>query len=154
MSKITVLPEELSNRIAAGEVVERPASVVKELFENAVDAGANIVTVEIERAGSRLIRVTDNGSGMDENDAMLCFSPHATSKIKSAEDIERITTLGFRGEALPSIASVSKLTLKTRPADTPEGLEIELEGGKVIDKKPAGMAPGTSFSGGFRRQEG
>ena len=146
MSKITVLPEELSNRIAAGEVVERPASVVKELFENAVDAGADIVTVEIERAGSRLIRITDNGSGMDENDAMLCFSPHATSKIKSAEDIERITTLGFRGEALPSIASVAKLTLKTRPADTPEGLEIELEGGKVIDKRPAGMAPGTSFS--------
>ena len=146
MSKITVLPEELSNRIAAGEVVERPASVVKELFENAVDAGANIITVEIERAGSRLIRITDNGSGMDENDAMLCFSPHATSKIKSAEDIERITTLGFRGEALPSIASVAKLTLKTRTADTPEGLEIELEGGKIIDKKPTGMAPGTSFS--------
>jgi len=146
MSKITVLPEELSNRIAAGEVVERPASVVKELFENAVDAGANIITVEIERAGSRLIRITDNGSGMDENDAILCFSPHATSKIKSAEDIERITTLGFRGEALPSIASVAKLTLKTRPADKAEGLEIELEGGKITDQKPTGMAPGTSFA--------
>ena len=146
MSKITVLPEELSNRIAAGEVVERPASVVKELFENAVDAGADTVTVEIERAGSRLIRITDNGSGMDENDAILCFSPHATSKIKSAEDIERITTLGFRGEALPSIASVAKITLKTRTADKAEGLEIAMEGGKIIDQRPAGMAPGTSFA--------
>ncbi|MBO5923190.1 MAG: ATP-binding protein, partial [Lentisphaeria bacterium] len=146
MSKITVLPEELSNRIAAGEVVERPASVVKELFENAVDAGADTVTVEIERAGSRLIRITDNGFGMDENDAILCFSPHATSKIKSAEDIERITTLGFRGEALPSIASVAKITLKTRTADKAEGLEIAMEGGKLIDQRPAGMAPGTSFA--------
>ena len=146
MSKITVLPEELSNRIAAGEVVERPASVVKELFENAVDAGATVVTVEIERAGSRLIRITDNGSGMDESDALLCFSPHATSKIKSAEDIERITTLGFRGEALPSIASVSKLTLKTRTAEKPEGIAIELEGGKVISQSPTGMAPGTVFA--------
>ena len=146
MSKINILPEELSNRIAAGEVVERPASVVKELFENAVDAGADVVTVEIERAGSRLIRITDNGSGMDEEDALLCFSPHATSKIKNAEDIERITTLGFRGEALPSIASVAKLTLKTRTADKPEGLAIELEGGKIISRSPAGMAPGTVFA--------
>ena len=96
MSKINILPEELSNRIAAGEVVERPASVVKELFENAVDAGADNIVVEIERAGSRLIRVSDNGCGMDENDALLCFSPHATSKINCAEDIDRIVTLGFR----------------------------------------------------------
>ena len=151
MSKITVLPEELSNRIAAGEVVERPASVVKELFENAVDAGATVVTVEIERAGSRLIRITDNGSGMDESDALLCFSPHATSKIKSAEDIERITTLGFRGEALPSIASVSKLTLKTRTAEKSEGIALELEGGKVISQSPTGMAPGTVFAVEFQR---
>lgn len=146
MSKITVLPPELSNRIAAGEVVERPASVVKELFENAVDAGADNIVLEIERAGSRLIRVTDNGCGMDESDALLCFSPHATSKIKSAEDIERITTLGFRGEALPSIASVSKLSLKTRTADTPEGLEILLEGGNIIEQRPAGMPVGTVMS--------
>ncbi len=146
MSKITVLPEELSNRIAAGEVVERPASVVKELFENAVDAGAEVITVEIERAGSRLIRVSDNGSGMDENDALLCFSPHATSKIKSAEDIERITTLGFRGEALPSIASVSRLSLKTRTADSPAGLEITLDAGKIVDQKPCGMPAGTVFA--------
>lgn len=146
MSNITVLPEELSNRIAAGEVVERPASVVKELFENAVDAGAEVITVEIERAGSRLIRVSDNGSGMDEADAMLCFSPHATSKIKSAEDIERITTLGFRGEALPSIASVSKPVLKTRTATSDAGLEITLEGGKVVDQRPCGMPVGTVFA--------
>ena len=146
MSKITVLPPELSNRIAAGEVVERPASVVKELFENAVDAGADNIVLEIERAGSRLIRVTDNGCGMDESDALLCFSPHATSKIKSAEDIECITTLGFRGEALPSIASVSKLSLKTRTADTPEGLEILLEGGNIIEQRPAGMPVGTVMS--------
>lgn len=146
MSKITVLPEELSNRIAAGEVVERPASVVKELFENSVDAGATVITVEIERAGSRLIRITDNGCGMDEADAELCFSPHATSKIKTAEDIERILTLGFRGEALPSIASVSKLLLKTRVADDPAGVELELEAGRIIDRRPAGMAVGTSIA--------
>ena len=143
MSKINILPEELSNRIAAGEVVERPASVVKELFENAVDAGADNIVVEIERAGSRLIRVSDNGSGMDENDALLCFSPHATSKISCAEDIDRIVTLGFRGEALPSIASVSRFSLKTRTADEAAGLEIELEAGKVVSQKPAGMPVGT-----------
>ena len=143
MSNITVLPEELSNRIAAGEVVERPASVVKELFENAVDANADVITVEIERAGSRLIRISDNGCGMDEADALLCFSPHATSKIKCAEDIDRIITLGFRGEALPSIASVAKVTLKTRQAAQSSGVEIVLEGGRVIDRRPAGMAPGT-----------
>ncbi|MBR2358069.1 MAG: DNA mismatch repair endonuclease MutL [Lentisphaeria bacterium] len=146
MSNITILPEELSNRIAAGEVVERPASVVKELFENAVDAGAEVINVEIERAGSRLIRISDNGSGMDEADARLCFSPHATSKIKSAEDIERITTLGFRGEALPSIASVSKLTLKTRTAEKSEGIALELEGGKIVDQRPCGMPVGTVFA--------
>ena len=143
MSKINILPEELSNRIAAGEVVERPASVVKELFENAVDAGADNIVVEIERAGSRLIRVSDNGSGMDENDALLCFSPHATSKISCAEDIDRIVTLGFRGEALPSIASVSRFSLKTRTADVAAGLEIELEAGKVVSQKPTGMPVGT-----------
>lgn len=143
MSIITVLPEELSNRIAAGEVVERPASVVKELFENSVDAGATAITVDIERAGSRLIKISDNGCGMDETDAHLCFSPHATSKIKTSEDIERITTLGFRGEALPSISSVSKLSLKTRTADTPAGIELVMEGGKVVEQRPAGMPVGT-----------
>ena len=146
MSRIAILPEELSNRIAAGEVVERPASVVKELFENSVDAGATAITIEIERAGSRLIRISDNGCGMDESDAELCFSPHATSKIKSAEDIERITTLGFRGEALPSIASVSKFSLKTRTQDSPAGIEITLEGGKITDRHPAGMPVGTVMS--------
>ncbi len=146
MSIISILPEELSNRIAAGEVVERPASVVKELFENAVDADATAITVEIERAGSRLIRVSDNGCGMDEADAELCFSPHATSKIKCAEDIDCITTLGFRGEALPSIASVSNFSLKTRTADSPSGMEILLESGKVVERRPAGMPVGTIMS--------
>ena len=107
MSKIRVLPESISNRIAAGEVIERPASVVKELVENAIDAGAEKICVEIEKAGERLIRVTDDGSGMDADDALLCLEPHATSKIAQERDIERIVTLGFRGEALPSIASVS-----------------------------------------------
>lgn len=143
MSVITILPEELSNRIAAGEVVERPASVVKELFENSVDAGATSITVEIERAGTRLIKISDNGCGMDEADALLCFSPHATSKIKTPEDIERITTLGFRGEALPSIASVSKLSLKTRTAASPAGVELLMDGGKIIEQRPAGMPVGT-----------
>ncbi len=143
MGKIHILPEELSNRIAAGEVVERPASVVKELVENAVDAGADAVSIEIERAGSRLIRVTDNGSGMDADDALLAFSPHGTSKIKAAADIDRILTLGFRGEALPSIASVARISLKTRTADTPEGVEIEIEGGRLLEQKPAGLAVGT-----------
>lgn len=146
MSIISVLPEELSNRIAAGEVVERPASVVKELFENAVDAGATAITVEIERAGSRLIKVSDNGCGMDDSDAELCFSPHATSKIKCAEDIECITTLGFRGEALPSIASVSKFSLKTRTASSEAGLELVLEAGRIIERRPAGMPTGTVMS--------
>lgn len=146
MGRIQILPENLSNRIAAGEVVERPASVVKELFENAVDAGATRITVEIERAGSRLIRVSDNGCGMDENDALLCFAPHATSKIKSAEDIENIATLGFRGEAMPSIAAVSRLVLRTRTADTTEGLELTVEGGKLRSSTPAGMPVGTEVS--------
>ncbi len=146
MGKIEILPENLSNRIAAGEVVERPASVVKELFENAVDAGGSVIAVEIERAGSGLIRVADNGSGMDESDALLCFAPHATSKIHTAEDIEHIVTLGFRGEALPSIASVSRLTLKTRMADTPEGLELRLEGGRMVHSAPAGLAVGTEIT--------
>ena len=146
MGKIQILPENLSNRIAAGEVVERPASVVKELFENAIDAGATRITVEIERAGARLIRVSDNGSGMDEADALLCFSPHATSKIHTAEDIENIVTLGFRGEALPSIAAVSRLTLRTRTADSPEGVEIRIEGGKMHSCAPAGLPVGTEIT--------
>ena len=103
MSKIRVLPESISNRIAAGEVIERPASVVKELVENAIDAGAGKISIEIEKAGIRLIRVTDDGSGMDADDALLCLEPHATSKISQERDIERIITLGFRGKRCPAL---------------------------------------------------
>ena len=110
MSKIKVMSEQLSNRIAAGEVIERPASVVKELVENAIDAGARHIRIEIEKAGSKLISVADDGSGMDGDDALLCIEPHGTSKIFTEEDIDRITTLGFRGEALPSIASISRFS--------------------------------------------
>jgi DNA mismatch repair protein MutL len=146
MSKIRVLPESISNRIAAGEVIERPASVVKELVENAIDAGAGKICVEIEKAGIRLIRVTDDGSGMDADDALLCLEPHATSKISQERDIERIATLGFRGEALPSIASVSRFSLKTRQRKELEGNEVIVQGGKFIKAAPAGCAPGTEMT--------
>lgn len=146
MSKIRVLPENISNRIAAGEVIERPASVVKELVENAIDAGAEKICVEIEKAGIRLIRVTDDGSGMDADDALLCLEPHATSKIAQERDIERIVTLGFRGEALPSIASVSRFSLKTRQRNALEGNEVIVQGGKFIKTAPVGCAPGTEMT--------
>ncbi|MHB9138360.1 MAG: DNA mismatch repair endonuclease MutL [Victivallaceae bacterium] len=146
MSKIRVLPESISNRIAAGEVIERPASVVKELVENAIDAGAGKICVEIEKAGIRLIRVTDDGSGMDADDALLCLEPHATSKISQERDIERIITLGFRGEALPSIASVSRFSLKTRQRKALEGNEVIVQGGKFIKASPVGCAPGTEMT--------
>lgn len=146
MSKIRVLPESISNRIAAGEVIERPASVVKELVENAIDAGAEKICVEIEKAGVRLIRVTDDGTGMDADDALLCLEPHATSKIAQERDIERIVTLGFRGEALPSIASVSRFSLKTRQRNALEGNEVIVQGGKFIKAAPVGCAPGTEMT--------
>ena len=146
MSKIRVLPESISNRIAAGEVIERPASVVKELVENAIDAGAEKICVEIEKAGVRLIRVTDDGSGMDADDALLCLEPHATSKISQERDIERIVTLGFRGEALPSIASVSRFSLKTRQRSALEGNEVIVQGGKFVKSAPVGCAPGTEMT--------
>ena len=120
----------LSNRIAAGEVIERPASVVKELVENAIDAGSSFITVEVERAGSRLIAVTDDGCGMDQEDAKLSLEQHGTSKLLSEDDLEHIMTLGFRGEALPSIASVSRFTMITRTTDAPEGTKITTSGGE------------------------
>src|SRR5262245_23666797 len=132
MSKIKVLPDSLANKIAAGEVVERPASVVKELLENALDAGARTVNIEIESGGTRLIRVLDDGEGMTRDDAIVAFERHATSKLRSADDLEAITTLGFRGEALPSIASVSRLFLRTKTASDTEGTEVEFNGGKLI----------------------
>ncbi|HIJ94278.1 MAG TPA: DNA mismatch repair endonuclease MutL [Desulfuromonadales bacterium] len=141
--RITILPESLTNKIAAGEVVERPASVIKELVENALDAGATDVVVEISSGGRRRIRVTDNGHGMSREDALLSLERHATSKIRSDKDLESILTLGFRGEALPSIASVSRFTLASREPSSLEGTEISIEGGRVREVKACGMAPGT-----------
>ena len=143
MSRIVVLDQFTANQIAAGEVVERPASAVKELVENSLDAGATEITVEITAGGLSEITVRDNGWGMDEEDARLALLRHATSKIRGAEDLFRITTLGFRGEALPSIAAVSKLTLKTRPAGSDRGTHLEVEGGQVLSCRPAALAPGT-----------
>jgi DNA mismatch repair protein MutL len=141
--RIAILPEILTNKIAAGEVVERPASVIKELMENSLDAGATDISVEIAAGGRRLIRITDNGHGMSREDALLSLERHATSKLKTDSDLEHIMTLGFRGEALPSIASVSRFRLATREAGNPEGTELYVEGGKIKDVKACGMAPGT-----------
>lgn len=143
MPKIRVLSDILASQVAAGEVVERPASVVKELVENSIDAGAKEVRVDIHKGGAALIRVSDDGCGMSRDDAMLSLERHATSKLREAEDLGAITTLGFRGEAVPSIASVSKFKLITREPDAVSGTEIVVDGGKVRDVKEAGCAPGT-----------
>ncbi len=145
-SKITVLTPEVSNKIAAGEVVERPASVVKELVENSIDAGADEVTIILKEGGRELIRIVDNGSGMSEQDVRLAFQRHATSKISVAEDLEAITTLGFRGEALASIASVSQIEVRSIPEGESSGLELHLEGGRIVHEKPAGGTTGTSIA--------
>ncbi|HBG06264.1 MAG: DNA mismatch repair protein MutL [Geobacteraceae bacterium GWC2_58_44] len=142
-TSIKILPENLTNKIAAGEVVERPASVAKELVENALDAGSKEVVVEIESGGRRLIKVSDTGSGMSREDALLALERHATSKIACDEDLFSLSTLGFRGEALPSIASVSRLSISTRTSDTVEGTEIYAEGGRIKEVKGCGMAAGT-----------
>ncbi len=146
MSAIRILPDEISNRIAAGEVIERPASIVKELMENSVDSGADKISVTIEGAGVKLVSVSDNGCGMDPDDALLCLEPHATSKISSADDLNSIRTFGFRGEALPSIASVSRIRIRTRTKEMLEGTEVVAEGGSVYSAKPVGCAPGTEIS--------
>src|ERR1044071_2334436 len=144
-TNIHQLPENLVARIAAGEVVERPASVLKELIENSLDAGATQISVEIKGAGRSLIRVSDNGSGMNKEDAHLSLKRHATSKISQYEDLEALNTFGFRGEALPSIAAVSRFHLVTRRADEDSGWELSLEGGKLIGEKPAAREPGTTI---------
>lgn len=146
MSRIRILPESVANKIAAGEVVERPASVVKELLENALDAGAKSLRIEVEQGGKRMIRVTDDGHGMTHDDALLAFERHATSKLKTADDLLSIATLGFRGEALPSIAAVSRLLLETRDQSEGEGTRVEFAGGKLVGVKPAGLPIGTTVS--------
>jgi len=146
MSKIRVLPENLSNKIAAGEVVERPASVVKELVENAIDAGSSRILVEIEQGGRKRIRVSDNGDGMGRDDALLCLERYATSKILREPDLFSIRTLGFRGEALPSIASVSRFTLITREKDADAGTRIDVAGGRINNVSDAGAPAGTMVS--------
>lgn len=143
MRRILLLDRAVADRIAAGEVVERPASVVKELVENSLDAGARTITVEIEQAGLRLIRVSDDGGGMVPEDAPLSVRRFATSKIATAEDLERVATYGFRGEALPSIAAVSRLELATRPADAESGTRVSVVGGAPPVVSASGAAPGT-----------
>src|SRR6202049_4683396 len=144
MSRIRILPEAIANRIAAGEVGERPASVVKELLENALDAGARSVRIEVESGGKRMIRVVDDGCGMSHADALLAFERHATSKLRTSDDLLSIATLGFRGEALPSIASVSRLLLETRSDDETTGTRVEIAGGKMLHCDEVALARGTS----------
>jgi DNA mismatch repair protein MutL len=146
VGRIRVLSDNVANKIAAGEVVERPASVVKELLENSFDAGAARVRIEAESGGRRLIRVTDDGSGMVRDDALLAFERHATSKLADVKDLDNIATLGFRGEALPSIAAVSRLTLETRSESESTGVRVEISGGKLMRCDEAALARGTVVS--------
>src|SRR6202046_117102 len=146
MGRIRVLSDQVANQIAAGEVVERPASVVKELLENALDAGATRIRVEIEAGGRKLIRIVDNGHGMGRDDALLAFERHATSKLRSSDDLLSIATLGFRGEALPSIASIARVELLTRAAEEATGTRMEIAGGKLLVCEDAGAPPGTTLT--------
>jgi DNA mismatch repair protein MutL len=143
MSKIRILPEQLANQIAAGEVVERPASVVKEMIENCLDAGADRIEVEIEGGGTRLIRIIDNGEGMDEDDVLLSLERHGTSKIREGSDLAAITSLGFRGEAIPSIGSVSKMVITSRTRQSELGTRAEIIYGKLSKVHEAGCSTGT-----------
>jgi len=146
MGKIHVLSEAVANKIAAGEVVERPASVVKELLENSLDAGSTRIKIQVEAGGKKLIQSTDNGCGMVRDDALLAFERHATSKLKNAEDLLNVATLGFRGEALPAIASVSRLRMETRALEEPAGTVVEINGGNIFKVEEAGLPPGTSLT--------
>ena len=146
MGRIRVLPDQVANQIAAGEVVDRPASVVKELLENALDAGADRIRVEVEAGGRKLIRISDDGCGMNRDDALLAFERHATSKLRTADDLLSIATLGFRGEALPSIASVARVTLETATGEDPAGTRMEIAGGKILHVDDAALPQGTTIS--------
>src|ERR1700758_598069 len=141
MGRIRILSDQVANQIAAGEVVDRPASVGKELLENSLDAGANRIRVEVEAGGRKLIRISDDGCGMNRDDALLAFERHATSKLRSANDLLAIATLGFRGEALPSIASVARVTLETAPApeEGSTGTRMEIAGGKLLHVDDAAL---------------
>jgi len=158
MGRIHVLSEHVANKIAAGEMVERPASVAKELLENSLDAGSTRIRIQVEAGGKKLIQITDNGWGMVRDDALLAFERHATSKIRNAEDLLSVATLGFRGEALPSIASVSRLRLETRAADEDSGTVVEINGGKIFTVEEAGLPAGPASRFGicssiFRREK-
>ena len=146
MGRIRVLSDQVANQIAAGEVVDRPASVVKELLENSLDAGASRIRLEVEAGGRKLIRISDDGCGMNRDDALLAFERHATSKLRTADDLLSIATLGFRGEALPSIASVARVTLETATGDEPAGTRIEIAGGKILNVDDAALPRGTTIS--------
>src|SRR6476659_431935 len=146
MGRIRVLSDAVANKIAAGEVVERPASVVKELLENSLDAGATDLRIEVDSGGRRLIRIADNGCGMLRDDALLAFERHATSKLRDVKDLLSISTLGFRGEALPSIASVSRLLLETRSAEETTGTRIEIAGGKMLRCDEAALGGGCAIT--------
>ncbi len=145
MSKISILPDLLINKIAAGEVIERPASVVRELLDNSIDAGATEIDVEVMHGGKKLVKVSDNGAGMDREDAALCFQRHATSKIKGEDELFHISTLGFRGEALPAIASVAKITLTTSPAGADAAIRVEIGPGNMIETSEAAPLKGTTI---------
>ena len=145
MGKIQVLDVTTVNKIAAGEVVERPASAVKEMVENAIDAGADKITVEIKNGGISFIRVTDNGGGIASEDVETAFLPHATSKIRSIDDLNELYTMGFRGEALASIAAVSKVQVLTKTKEDTFGTALEIEGGRILSKSEAGCPDGTTI---------
>ena len=146
MGRIRVLSDQVANKIAAGEVVERPASVIKELLENSIDAGGTDIRIEVEAGGRRLLRIADNGCGMMRDDALLAFERHATSKLSSVDDLNAIATLGFRGEALPSIASVSRLVLETRAENESVGTRVEIAGGKLLDCAEMAFPGGTTIT--------
>ena len=143
---INILPDSVANQIAAGEVVDRPASAVKELLENAMDAGATEIQLIVKDAGRTLIQVVDNGCGMSDTDARICFERHATSKIKQAGDLFDIRTMGFRGEALASIAAIAQVELRTRPHDAELGTEVIIEGSQIRSQQPAQCPAGTSIA--------